>query len=252
MLAHERLQTIVDLINQKGFANNRELALMFEVSEATIRRDVEELEQQGLLIRIHGGAKRLLDPSVLRPENELNMSERFAVHAQEKQKVAAYAASFVNDGDCIFLDGGTSVSAMIPFLKHKRVKIVTHSHLIAQMADASYDITLLGGHYDPRYAMSVGPLTLENLQRFNFDASFIGCAGIDFEESLLYTAEMDTLAIKETAMQLSHKNYLLVDSSKLMVKGFCRHHGFEAFNAILCDQTALINQENSPEQLILV
>lgn len=253
MLASERCLRIVEITNQREFITTKELSLLIGVSETTIRRDCEELEKQGALIRVHGGAKSIKQNQILSTKDEKMMSERKDIHAKEKDVVAKKAASFVRDGDCIFLDGGTSIVPMVKYLKDKKIKIVTHSTLIAnEFNDTNAELFFIGGKYIPEYNMCVGPITLNDLERFNFDAAFIGCAGVDLQRQLVYTAEMDTMAVKQSAMNLSVKKYMLIDSSKLSVKGFCSFINSNGFDAIICNKDEIINEDELPYNYILV
>lgn len=253
MLASERFAKIVEMTNRKGFITTKELAMTLDVTETTIRRDCEELEQQGLLIRVHGGAKSIKQNLILSNKDEKMMSERGHIHHHEKEIVCQKAASFIKDGDCIFLDGGTSIVPILPYLKGKKIKIVTHSHLIvAGFDDDEAELFSIGGKYIPEYNMSVGPITLSDLEKFNFDYAFLSCAGIDLQRELVYTAEMDTMAVKQKAMSLAVKNYLLIDSSKFSVKGFCSFISSRDFDAIICNKDDSINEEDLPYNFILV
>ena len=129
MIASERFLRIVNTVNERGFISTKELSENLDVTETTIRRDCEELEKQGLLIRVHGGAKSIEQKTILSNKDEKQMSERIT-NNKEKDLVCKKAASFIRDGDCIFLDGGTSIVPMLKYIKGKNVKIVTHSTLI--------------------------------------------------------------------------------------------------------------------------
>lgn len=254
MIASERFSRIVQMTNDRGFISTKELANTLNVTETTIRRDCEELEQQGLLIRVHGGAKSIKQNEILSNKDEKKMSERIDVHHIEKDIVCKRAVSFIKDGDCVFLDGGTSIVPMLKYIKNKKIKIVTHSMLIANLfdEDSNAELFLIGGKYIPEYNMSVGPITLSDLEKFNFDYAFLSCAGIDLERQLIYTAEMDTMAVKQKAMNLSVKKYMLIDSSKIFVKGFCSFISSNDFDAIICNQDECINEEDLPNNFILV
>lgn len=236
MLASERFSIIVQMVNKRKFISTKELATQLNVTETTIRRDCEELEKNGLIIRVHGGAKSIKTERVLTNQQEKRMSERG--HLQQKDMVAKKAAEFVKDGDCVFLDGGTSIVPMVKYIKDKHIKIVTHSNLILDeyIEDSNAEIFVIGGKYIPAYNMSVGPITLHNLEQFNFDYAFVSCAGLDLERKLVYTVEMETMDVKRMAMKLALKSYLLVDSSKLDVKGFCSFINSDDFDAIFCDE----------------
>ena len=252
MLASERFEKIVEIVNQKGFISTKELSVTMQVTETTIRRDCEELEKQGLLLRVHGGAKSVHPKVILSTKDEKTIKERKEFF-YEKDIVCQKAASFVKDGDCIFLDGGTSIVPILPYIQEKKIKIVTHSHLIVDaFSGTESELFVIGGRYIPEYAMSVGPITISELDRFNFDLAFLSCAGIDLDRKLVYTAEMDTMAVKQKAMSLSAQKYLLIDRSKIAIKGFCSFIDSDDFDAIICDQSKELDMETLPENYILV
>lgn len=252
MIASQRYEKIVEMVNNNGIVDTKRLAQTLEVTETTIRRDCEELEKQGLLIRVHGGAKSINQKVILSSQDEKVMKERTEYYKQ-KEIVCQKAASFVKEGDCIFLDGGTSIVPMLKYLKGKKLRIVTHSTLIANaFNDSESELFTIGGKYIPEYNMSVGPITISNLDTFNFDYAFLGCAGVDLDRRLIYTAEMETMAVKEKAMKLSMKNYLLIDSSKLFVKGFCSFITSSDFDAIICNNDNVIDYNELPENFIIV
>lgn len=252
MLAHERNDYILTKLNAKGCVNVRHLSQELAVSEVTIRRDLEEMEKQGLLIRIHGGAKKNQKTDILSKNDESRMLDRLQLHFEQKNRVCKQAAEFIKDGDCVFLDGGTSIFPMLSYLQTKKIKIVTHSTLIQEHFDSDVaELFAVGGKLIPEYKMAVGPIALETLQRFNFDFAFIGCAGIDLLRHKVYTAEMDTLAVKKQAMQLAQQSYLLIDSSKTKIKGFCSFTDFSRFDGILCDEGVLQEDEELPENFMI-
>lgn len=252
MLASERFSKIIDIVNNQEFVSTKELAKTLEVTETTIRRDCEELEKQGLIIRVHGGAKSVTQKMILSNKDELAMHERW-LYAKEKDLVCQKAASFIKDGDCIFLDGGTSIVPMLRYIRGKKIKLVTHSQLIVnQFNDPDIELFVIGGKYIPEYNMSVGPIALAELERFNFDYAFISCAGVDIDRRLVYTAEMDTMAVKQSAMNLAVNKYLLVDSSKLSIKVFCSFISSDDFDAVICNDDEKINLEDIPNNYILV
>ena len=117
--------------------------------------------------------------------------------------------------------------------------------------DGESELFIIGGKYIPEYSMSVGPITLSGVEKFNFDYTFISCAGVDLERGLIYTAEMDTMAVKEKAMKLSVKKFLLMDSSKLYVKGFYSFIESKDFDAIICNEDPVIRHEELPDNFIL-
>lgn len=253
MIADERYAKIVEITNTRGFISTKELASMFDVTEATIRRDCEELDKKELIIRVHGGAKGIKQKNILSNKEEKAMKDRTSIHATKKDLIAQKAASFVKDGNCIFLDGGTSIVPMLKYLKGKKIKIVTHSHLItSSFDDSEAEVFSIGGKFIPEYSMCAGPITLSDLERFNFDYAFIGCAGLDINRKLVYTAEMDTMAVKQKAMSLALKSYLLVDSSKYSIKGFCSFISTDDFDAIISDDNISYTEDEIPDNFIFL
>lgn len=253
MITDERYAKIVEITNSRGFISTRELAQKLNVTETTIRRDCDELSKKNLIIRVHGGAKSIQYRNILSDRNEKNMKDHMLFSSKEKNAVARRAASIVEDGNCIFLDGGTSIVAMLKYLEGKKIKIVTHSKLIvSNFQDYNTELFCIGGKLIPEFAMCTGPLTLSGLERFNFDYAFIGCAGIDLKRKLVYTVEMDTMAIKQKAMSLAKKSYLLADSSKFNVTGFCSFISTDDFEAIFSDNQINADAKDVPDNFILI
>ena len=252
MIASERFSKIVAMVNEREFISTKELSKTLDVTETTIRRDCEELEKQGLLIRVHGGAKSIKTNPILSNIDDKEMSER-SIYSEQKEAVCKKAASFVKDGDCIFLDGGTSVVPILKYLKGKKVQIVTHSLLIARYFDnPGSELFMLGGKYIPKYNLSIGPMTLSEISRFNFDYAFLGCTGIDLDRRLVYMSEMDTIAIKQKAMEQSVKKYLFIDTSKINIRGFCSFISSDDFDAVICKEDEKLQVEELPNNYILV
>lgn len=237
MLGKERILYLLDRLEKDNILNVKEIASELNISEATIRRDLTELEKQGKLKRIHGGAILVDADQIVSEQREVKMKERFRIHYEEKRKVCAKASELVKDGECIFLDGGTSIVPMIDLLQDRNIRIVTHNHLIvSKLKNPKAQIVVIGGDYIPKYAMSTGPLAINTLRQFQFDRCFIGCAGVDIEQNCSYTAEVQTRELKNIAMQNSKYSYLLIDSSKIGIKGFCKFQALDAFQAIYCDK----------------
>lgn len=252
MIATERLEKIVEMVDSAGIKNIKDLAQTFNVTEMTIRRDCEELEKQGKIIRVRGGAKSIKKQHVLSLYNMKHIQDREAF-SPEKELVCEKAASFVKNGECIFLDGGSSLLPMLKYLEGKEVKIVTHSVLLANsFRDKNSELFLIGGRFSLENNLSTGPITINTLANFNFDHAFIGCLGVDIKQNLAYLAEMDTMAVKIKAMELAINKYLLLDSSKIGLKGFYSFTSCDKFDVVICNDIPNINKEDFPENFIFV
>lgn len=244
MLSAERTRYLLQKLIAEGMISVKDVAKELDISETTIRRDLIELESEGKLRRVHGGAIKGEIARILSDDAELTMIERVSINYEKKFQIAKRASEFVKDGECVFIDGGTSTAPLIEYLSSRKIKIVTHSDLIVrQLINPIAEVFVVGGKYLPNYSMTVGPIAQNILQQFNFDRAFIGCAGIGLEEKTVYTAEAETRAIKEIAIQNSLHNYLLIDDSKLNVRGFCKFTSTDRFEVIFCNAAETLPEE---------
>jgi DeoR/GlpR family transcriptional regulator of sugar metabolism len=206
-----RRQQMLNLLEETGTLNVGELADRFGVSVVTIRKDLDELGAEGLLERTFGGA-------VFSHRSRFNRSflQRALEHRQEKRAIAAVALEYIQDGDTIILDAGTTTLALAQVLKEhvKSVFVITCSVPVAlELSSAGYDILLLGGIVRNKSLALLGRETLRIIERYRADKAFLGSTG--------FTAEMghstpnpDDAQIKEALIRIADKTYVLVDSSK--------------------------------------
>ncbi len=189
-----RRQQILNLLEETGTLNVGDLADRFSVSVVTIRKDLDELESEGLLQRTFGGA-------VFSHRSRFNKSffERVQMHRQQKRAIAAAALGYIKDGDTIILDAGTTTLALAQLLKEqvKSAFIITCSVPVAlELSSAGYDILLLGG-----------------FDRYRADKAFLGSSGFTADKGHS-TPNPDDAQIKEAIMRVADETYVLVDSSK--------------------------------------
>lgn len=251
MIQIERFQNILEEVNTNGIASISELSKMLGVTETTVRRDSEELEKQGLLIRVHGGVKSLRQETILSKETEKNMKER-TENYEEKDQVAKKASILIKDGDCIFIDGGSSMLPLAKYINNKKLNIVTNNGLFLDINKNESDFIFLGGSYICDYMMTAGPIAENNLSNFNFDIVFISCIGVDLKRNLIYTADLLTTNIKTMAIKQATKAYLLIDSSKINKKGFYSSIRINDFDAIITDPKNIDNISELPENFVIV
>lgn len=251
MLASERTRYIIGELNRKGIINLKDVAKELDISEATVRRDFEKLENEGRLKRVTGGATLAANTFDYGNEAELTMRAKRTLNYEGKLKVAKRASEEIQDGECVFLDGGTSIAAMSEFLGKKHIKIVTHSVLVVNgMNNPVAEVFLIGGTYLAHYGMSVGPVAQEGMRKFHFDRVFIGCACADLSEGMVYTNEMDTMAIKNIAANNGQHVYLLLDSGKINRRSFCRLESIDRFEKVFCDRVP--GMEAYPPNFVIV
>ncbi|ANU23258.1 DeoR/GlpR family DNA-binding transcription regulator [Planococcus donghaensis] len=232
MLTNERHLFIMQLLDEKQTVKIQELVESTGASESTIRRDLVDLEHSGKLERVFGGAtlagKNLLEPSILDKSTQL---------LDEKIKIAKFAASFVQQGDSVYLDAGTTTFQMIPFLKDKDLVVVTNGLTLVEALN-SHGITtyLTGGLMKPRTGAFVGSQTIQALQNYRFDSCFLGINGFHAEYGYT-TPDPEEAAVKQMASSLSRKTFALADHSKINKISFAKIMDLERATLIVDEIT---------------
>ncbi len=234
MLARERQKIILDKINTEGIVYLSQLSEELKASICTIRRDFEKLESQNLCKRVHGGAIKVQNTDKqLSDDTDLHMNKRMTMNIEEKKKLCQKCAELIEDGDCVFIDGGTTFMYMNEYFRNKNIVVVTHNQLIKKDDQAIYKLYYLGGESSARYQMNLGPMTLDYMDYFHFDKAFISAVGLTLDDLNVYTAEIDTAKIKQAAMKHSKEKYLVIDSSKTGVAGFYTMANLNEFNTLV-------------------
>ncbi|MCH1625926.1 DeoR/GlpR family DNA-binding transcription regulator [Ferdinandcohnia quinoae] len=217
MLTPERHQIIVDLLKQKGVVKLQELVERTDSSESTIRRDLMQLEEANKLKRVHGGAELIQGK-----RSEPSYQEKSAKNLQQKEMIAKYAASLVNDGDSIFLDAGSTTMQMIPYLNQKDITVVTNGvNLIEELLEKEITTYLIGGMVKKRTKALIGSGAITGLKGYRFDKCFIGVNGIDLHYGYT-TPDPEEALLKQTAMSLSREKYIVADHSKFGEVSFAK------------------------------
>jgi len=233
MIASERRMLILRMLQDKGVINLHEAVSTLGSSEATVRRDFEKLEREGKLQRVQGGAMLQDWQDSIQP----SMHEKRNVNLTQKRMVSAHAAELVLDGQCVFLDCGTSIVPLWEILMKRPVKIVSNSSLLLSVkGEQRAELFLLGGTYSANNNMTYGTLTKHALQEFYFDHAFIGCFGFSAAEGKAYTLELDSAEVKQTAMKKSRQCHLLADDSKLERQGFYAFAELSDFQSVIYEK----------------
>ena len=210
MFSMERQQRIEELIKQETSVQVNELATLFNVSESTIRRDLQEMETNGLLIRTHGGAME-----VSRLNYEMSFREKEIENIDDKQRIGEIAAAMIQDGDTIILDSGTTTLEIAKRITAKSVTVITNSIDIALEISNKENIELIvaGGSLRHTTRAMVGPLTENVFQNFRVDKAFIGANGISIMDGFT-TPSLLEAQIKKTIINVSKKAIIVGDRSK--------------------------------------
>ncbi|GAQ16578.1 lactose phosphotransferase system repressor [Oceanobacillus picturae] len=235
MLTTERQSIIFDLLKEKQTVTIQEMIEATNASESTIRRDLTELEKKKMLSRIHGGAT-WTEQKI----REMSILEKSTKNLQDKKRIAQHAASLVEDGDCIFLDAGTTTFQMIPFLQHKDIVVVTNGiNLVERLMEHDIAAYLIGGKIKAKTSALVGSQAIESIKNYRFDKCFLGVNGFDLKFGYT-TPDPEEASVKQHAANFAKKAYALADYSKLHKVNFAKI--FDLDEAILITR-------NLPEEI---
>ena len=207
----DRINRIHELLKSVHNISINDLCDTFQVSKNTIRRDIAELEQQGLIKKVYGGIV-LAEPSGS-PEPFASRESR---NADAKKQIARMAADFVHDGDVIYIDSGTTTMHMIPYLTEKhRLTIVTASvHVINAASNYSnLNVLATGGSLVTPSKAFVGPQVIQVLRRYNISKVFLASTGISLEHGATNASPLEC-EIKRCLVEKDCEHFLLVDDSK--------------------------------------
>lgn len=224
MLKEARHSIILDAVNGRKYVSLSDLMSLTGSSESTIRADLIELDREGKLLRLRGGAQAINDETL---SYELSIEQKMGIQWKEKQNIARFAATLVPANSLLYVDAGTSTLALIEALDVPGLTVVTNSVLIARKALAKgYRSYVIGGELKLSTDALFGPMALSYLEKFRFDIGFFGTNGIDLKQGFT-TPGVEEAAIKSKAMDQCKKCYVLADSSKLDVVTAVSFHPFE-------------------------
>lgn len=251
MLSKERMVRIMRLLEDKQFVSVKELQNDFNVSRSSVMRDLIELENQGLIQRERGGASLKTVSTTLTNYNEMSIVSKENMNIEAKQLICANAARSIRDGDCVYIDSGTTPVYLLDYIGEKRIKLVTPSiYLIRKLPNTfKGDIYLLGGEFSKSYDTSFGSLTLEMIRQFYFDHAYFSTNGINLENGEVYVFDFNVGANKKEIMKRSEKCDLLVDASKYNVKAMCSWANLEDFHSVYVDQ--VLDETNMPDNFVV-
>lgn len=236
MLAKERLAYIVNRLKIRPSISIQELSKEMNVSFSTVQRDLRKLEESGKVERSRGGAISNHVSSMLSGMNEVAVSEKVHLNEPEKEKIAAYAAKYIKEGDCIFLDSGTTIAHLVPHIMSKNITVVTNSiYLQRKLVGCKGNVFLMGGIYNPKFDMTLGASTVMQLENLRFDCAFLSASGIDLKSKELYSVESEIALIKKMVMKRARKKYVLVDHTKFEIEAIYTYAKLSDIDAIFTD-----------------
>lgn len=242
MLPVQRQMETVGLLSTHGAVAVEDLAERLGVSLSTVRRDLDDLERQGVVRRVHGGAV-LTDPPALADEPEAPIRLREVERSHEKQAIALRAIELVEPGSVLLLTGGTTTAALAPLLASvPGIRVVTNSLDVAiRLANVDLDLTVLGGSLRRPELSLLGPLVGLGLDDLHIDHVIMGAYGIDQRSGVL-GASAPECEVDRRLAGAAERLTLLVDSTKFTHRSPHRIVGLEAISELVTSTMAPIDE----------
>jgi len=233
MLAIERRREILSRLGAEGKVIVAELARDFDVTEETVRRDLERLDKEGLASKTHGGAVSVQNSTL-----DLPYKIRFGVNVEEKKKIADTVASLVSDGEKIMVDGSSTAIYIIKKLKSKRnMTVITNSvEILLELADKpDWTVLSTGGVLKEGALALTGSSAERMISSYHVDTAICSCKGVDTELGVTDSNEKDTL-IKQAMFSSAERRILAIDSGKLDKKSFVKVCGLKDIDILVTDK----------------
>ena len=229
MIPYLRRKKLIECIENQEIAYIVDLAKYTSTSEATIRRDLKSLEEEGIIEMLQGGAAKLIENERLKSANE-----RMDYKKEEKSKLGAYGATLVSNREFIFIGPGTTENWLINHLVGKEVTVVTNGIIhIEKLLNLGIDVILIGGKLNRKNWFVSCETAIKQIKEMNFDKCFLGGLGIS-EEKGISTSTSSLANFNKIIMKKSKKNILLVDSTKLGKTARYTFAEIDDFDRILC------------------
>ncbi len=227
---NSRQTTILNTLGQHERVSVRELAAQFGVTEMTVRRDLRELEAQGLLVRTHGGG---LAMGKIRFLN--SAFPHYAV-TPEKAAIGKVAAGLVQPGQTVMVDTGTTALEVARHLPaNAGITVATNSLCVAQeLYGSPLNVLLLGGFLRREFPSLYGPLTEQMLNGFHVDFLFMGCDGADSADGF-YTADLHVSSLEQAMMRIANHIVVVTEHAKFGRKAFARYARPEEVHTLVTD-----------------
>jgi DeoR/GlpR family transcriptional regulator of sugar metabolism len=231
MLIMDRLKRIEKLVNERGSIRVSELSQLCEVTEETIRKDLDRLESEGRLIRSHGGALSIKEES-----QETPYFQREAENKEEKKQIAHEALNHIQPNDCIALDASTTAWYMAQLIPDIRITVLTNSIKVAVELSKKPSIKVVstGGILSSNSLSFVGPLAVNTLNQFHVNKAFISCKGVHMERGISETNELQAL-VKHSMIALADAVYLVSDYSKFGAQAFALVASWSQIQHVITD-----------------
>jgi DeoR/GlpR family transcriptional regulator of sugar metabolism len=231
MLGIERRRKIMEKLTQDRKVYVSDLSKYFQVTEETVRRDLEKLENQDLLRRSYGGA--VLNEHT---SEDLSFIKRTTINSDDKERIAEKASDLISDGDTIMVDSSTTCLALLQHLKQKKdLTIITNSiRLVNDFVNSPFTMISSGGILRSHSFALTGTAACATLRKYYVDLAIISCKGIDREKGLMESNEEES-EIKQIMIGQAKKSILLADHSKFGKTAFIKTCDFSTLSGVVTD-----------------
>ena len=234
-LAAVRRRKIAELVRVHGSMGSRDLSDRFGVSEATIRRDLKALDEEGVVVRTHGGV--LINSSVM---VDLPNEERKSVGAEEKRRIGLAAIDMLAGDEVVFLDAGTTA------LRHRcrcaqKARLHLRDHVARRCQPAAgpghrADFIMIGGSYQTVNDSFAGTLAISALRSLSFDIAFLCCSAIDVDRRSISVASEAYSQVQKEVIANTRRRYVVADTSKFRPNAFIQTARFDELNGIITNR----------------
>ncbi|WHA09661.1 DeoR/GlpR family DNA-binding transcription regulator [Enterococcus montenegrensis] len=248
MLKSERQRSILNLCEQYGVITVQFVRKNLQVSDMTIRRDLEELAQQDKIIRVHGGAQSktfaagkstVIENAAIVPLDDLELShlEKKRISIEEKNYIAKQAVQFIDSGDTIFLGSGTTIELMTKYLMKHDLRVVTNSLPVFNLLQENeqLDLYLVGGSYRQKTGAFVGSIANETIQKLSIEKAFVGVNGV--REEYVSTFSIEEGKFQQLVLNQAKKRYLVADAHKFNQSDFYNFFNLRDIDALFTDKS---------------
>jgi DeoR/GlpR family transcriptional regulator of sugar metabolism len=240
-ISKARHLSILNILKESPTVSIKDLADRLNISQSTIRRDLDDLEAQGFARRVFGGA-------ILEKQNwkEPPFEMRETLHSQAKNSISRCASDFILDGDTVFIDGGTTTQFIAPYLESKKnVTIVTCGLNIANQLNSLSNLTtfIVGGeiHADSHSISGTLALAVLDVYKIRCDKAFIAASAVSAEHGVTNRI-LDRIPLKRKAMEISQQSIVLADGSKIGTVALGQIAPITDFSTLITDATAPENE----------
>jgi DeoR/GlpR family transcriptional regulator of sugar metabolism len=235
MLIAERQTRLKELLSRRGMCDLETLSAELAVSQSTVRRDVENLEQSGFVRRTHGGVIWVGDKAAAGNTRPYAFDQRLGYQLDAKRQIARAARALVQPGDTVLIDGGTTTFYLAQELLGQPMQLVTNSLPIANLFlnDENVELLVTGGLMYPRYGVLLGPMAENVLLTIHTKIMFLSVAGI--HEGSLYNQNSLLVQSERRMMEQSQQVVLLADSGKFGQQALAKLCQLEEIDVVVSD-----------------